>query len=201
MQITGKHFSSCDAAYNWVADNTEKWESAKMVSYDDIVTETASPLTFNGKELSSWLRSAGLPFKAQCLAIQSSGSVLLRLRSSDLNIPTTYKTIYADQLSETQNRLLKQAYEKFEEINETINPFKKSLERLTANVGNLEHPFSKEEWKELKKSRETVLKLFPKLEKAKNDLLLRDTKYAEKVTNTKTVNRGKKWLVGGWCSS
>lgn len=194
MQIVNKHFSSGDKAYDWVSENTEKWQEAKMVSYDDIVTETASPLTFNGKELSSWLRSAGLPFKAQCLAIQSSGSVLS-------NIPTTYKTIYADQLTETQTRLLKQAYEKFEEINETVKPVRKSLERLVANVGNLDHPFSKEEWKDLKKSRETVLKLLPKLEKAKSDLRLRDVKYAEKHIKTKTINNGKKWLVGGWCSS
>ncbi len=184
MQIVNKHFPSVDKAFDWLEGNTEKWDAAKMVSYDDVVEKNTSKITFGGKELPSWLRFTGLPFRAQCLALQSSGG-----------------TRYADQLSETQNRLLKQAYEKFEEINETIKPFKKSLERLTANVGNLEHPFSSEEWKELKKSRETVLKLLPKLEKAKSDLLLRDTKYAKKLLKTETINNGKKWLVGGWCSS
>ncbi len=184
MQIVNKHFPSVDKAFDWLEGNTEKWDAAKMVSYDDVVEKNTSKITFGGKELPSWLRFTGLPFRAQCLALQSSGGPR-----------------YADQLSETQNRLLKQAYEKFEEINETIKPFKKSLERLTANVGNLEHPFSSEEWKELKKSRETVLKLLPKLEKAKSDLLLRDTKYAKKLLKTETINNGKKWLVGGWCSS
>lgn len=187
MQITDKHFSSLDKAFDWLSENTEKWEEAKMVSYDDVVEKNTSKITFGGKELSSWLRSAGLPFQAQCLAVQSADR--------------GFKTIYADQLSETQNRLLKQAYEKFEEINKTVKPVKKSFDRLVSNVGNLDHPFSSEEWKELKKSRETVLKLLPKLKKAKSELVNRDTKYAERHINTKTVNNGKKWLVGGWCSS
>lgn len=209
MQIVNKHFSSGDKAYDWVSENTEKWQEAKMVSYDDIVTETASPLTFNGKELSSWLRSAGLPFQAQCLAIQSpetgrpldSMGQLTEVSHFMVSSNRGFKTIYADQLTETQTRLLKQAYEKFEEINKTVKPVKKRLTRLASNVGNLDQTFSKEEWKELKKSRETVRKLLPKLEKAKNDFLLRDAKYAEKHIKTKTINKGKKWLVGGWCSS
>ena len=192
MQIVNKHFPSLDKAFDWLEGNTEKWDAAKMVSYDDIVTKT-SPLTFNGKELSSWLRAGGLPFQAECVAVQSPDG----LATYDKG----FKTVYADQLTETQTRLLKQTYEKFQEINETVKPFKKSLEMLTRNVGNLDHPFSKEEWKDLKKSRETVLKLLPKLEKAKSDLLLRDKKYAEKLLKTETINNGKKWLVGGWCSS
>lgn len=187
MRITDKHFSSKKDAYDWLVENTEKWEEAKMVSYDDIVTETASPITFDGKELSSWLRSAGLPFQAQCIAVQSADR--------------GFKTIYADQLTETQARLLKQAYEKFEEINKTVKPVKERLTRLVSNVGNLDHPFSKEEWKELKTSRETVSKLLPKLEKAKNDFLLRDVKYASKHIKVRQINKGKKWMVGGWCSS
>ena len=187
MQITDKHFSSKKDAYDWLVENTEKWDAAKMVSYDDVVEKNTSKITFGGKELSSWLRSAGLPFQAQCIAVQSTDR--------------GFKTIYADQLTETQARLLKQAYEKFEEINKTVKPVKKSFDRLVSNVGNLDHPFSSEEWKELKKSRETVLKLLPKLKKAKSELVNRDTKYAERHINTKTVNNGKKWLVGGWCSS
>jgi hypothetical protein len=192
MVITGKHFSSGDEAYDWLTDNTEKWESAKMVSYDDIVKEHTSQITFRGKEISSWLRSAGLPFQAQCVSVQSKPS---------FGGTCSYETIYADQLTETQARLLKQSYEKFEEINETIKPVKKDFETLASCVKNLEHPFSKEEWSELKKSREKLLRLAPKLEKAKSDLLVRDTKYGEKLLKTKTVNRGKKWMVGGWCSS
>ena len=189
MVITGKHFPSGDEAYDWLTDNTEKWESAKMVSYDDIVKEHTSQIVFKGKELSSWLRSAGLPFQAQCIAIKSGDTY------------SGCEAQYADQLTETQARLLKQSYEKFEEINETIKPVKKDFDRLVSVLMELEFSFSKEEWSELKKSREKLLRLAPKLEKAKSDLLVRDTKYGEKLLKTKTVNRGKKWMVGGWCSS
>lgn len=192
MVITGKHFSSGDEACNWLYENTEKWESAKMVSYDDIVKEHTSKITFKGKEVSSWLRSAGLPFKAQCISIQSKAS---------FGGSYSYETLYADQLTEAQARLLKQSYQKFEEINDKVNLVKKDFETLASCVGNLEHPFSKEEWRDLKKSREAVLKLLPKLEKAKNDLRLRDTKYGDKLLKTKTVDKGKKWMVGGQCSS
>ena len=58
MSVIDKHFSTFNEAYDWLTDNTNKWEEAKCVSYDDRVEEEKVSLTFNEKPANQFRRAS-----------------------------------------------------------------------------------------------------------------------------------------------
>jgi len=189
----GRHFPNFNEAYEWLEGNTTKWQEAKLVSYDDVEKKVTRQITFNGKPSNNFLK----PHDLRCV-----------IRDWSEKTPT-YR--YADQLTEQKKKMLKREFEKYDELAEGYEKDKRLFQALLNQCGKfyqpdevdgfrVVRPFGTEDWKELKRLRAVLAKTKPKIDKAHAALAERDRKYADSIIKTKTVNNGKKFVVGGWCS-
>ena len=100
MLITGKHFPNFKSAYAWLNDNTEKWQEAKLVSYDDVEEKVTQQITFNGEPGNHFRK----PHDLRCVT-----------RKWGEKTSTYY---YADQLTDQKKKMLKREFEKYDELAE-----------------------------------------------------------------------------------
>lgn len=185
MLIVGRHFPNFNEAYEWLEGNTTKWEEAKLVSYDDIEKKVIQQITFNGESGNHYRK----PHDLRCV-----------IRDWSEKTPT-YR--YADQLTDQKKKMLKREFEKYVDLAEGYDKDTRLFQALLNRCGKFYHPdepFGTEDWKELKRLRAVLAKTKPKIDKAHAALAERDRKYADAIIKTKTVNNGKKFVVGGWCS-
>ena len=56
MQVVNLHFPNFNEAYEWLSGNTQKWEAAKLVSYDDVEKKVTQQITFNGEPANNFRR-------------------------------------------------------------------------------------------------------------------------------------------------
>ena len=99
--------------------------------------------------------------------------------------------------------MLKREFEKYTELAENYGKEKKLFTALHANSFRFydrDVIFGSEEWKEMKRLRVSLAKAKVKVDKLHAPLLERDRKYADSIIKIKKINKGKKFLVGGWCS-
>ena len=61
-------------------------------------------------------------------------------------------------------------------------------------------PSALKNWKEIRRLRALLVKQKPKVDKLHATVKERDSKYANKIIKKKTINNGKKYVIGGWCS-
>ena len=192
MSVIDKHFSTFNEAYDWLTDNTNKWEEAKCVSYDDRVEEEQVSLTCNEKPANHFSRAHGL----SCVRIDYSSR-------SDFT-PTGIPIVFADQLTDTQTNMLKRDLDKYVLVHEEYEKNKREFKALVHKFELFYDPeyatFSAENWKEIRRLRALLIKQKPKADKLHATVKERDSKYANKIIKKKTINNGKKYVVGGWCS-
>ena len=192
MQIINRHFPNFHEAYDWLYENTNKWEEAKCVSYDDRVEEEKVSLTFNEKPGNHFIRAYDL----SCV-IQDYSS------RSDFT-PTGTPIVFADQLTNTQINMLKRDLDKYVTVYEEYEKNKREFKALLRKFELFYDPeyatFSAENWKEIRRLRALLVKQKPKADKLHATVKERDSKYANKIIKKKTINHGKKYVVGGWCS-
>ena len=184
MQMVNLHFPNFNEAYEWLCGNTTKWQAAKLVSFDDVEEKVTQQITFNG-EPSRTIK----PHDLSCVTREWNG------RSP--------KYSYADQLTDQQKKMLKREFEKYDEVCKGYEKDKDLFRTLHANCWrffDLAVHFGEEEWKEMKRLRVLLEKTKLKVDKLHIPLAERDRKYADSIIKTKTVNNGKKFVVGGWCS-
>ncbi len=186
MQVVNLHFPNFNEAYEWLEGNTQKWEAAKLVSFDDVETKVTQQITFNGEAAGRFQRLHDL----RCVIRKCSDSS---------------KTIYADQLTDQKKKMLKRELEKYESVlwHADYEKNKNSFRALHANSWKFfdaDVTFGPEDWKEMKRLRASLAKNRLKINKLHAPLVERDRKYADSIIKTKTVNNGKKFVVGGWCS-
>ena len=187
MQIVNLHFPNFNEAYEWLSDNTNKWEEAKCVSYDDRVEEEKVSLTFNEKPANQFRRHHDL----RCVI-------------TDWKKLTEIPLVFADQLTNTQINMLTRDLDKYVKVYEDYERNKFDFNTLLRELGCFYDPahatFSSEDWKEIRRLRALLVKQKPKVEKLHATVKERDSKYANKIIKKKTINNGKKYVVGGWCS-
>ena len=192
MQVVNLHFPNFNEAYEWLSGNTQKWEEAKVVSYDDVEKRQTRGLTFNGKPANHFRRAHDL-------------SCVIRDYSSRSDFsPTGTPIVFADQLTDKRKDILKRELDKFETLNDAYENEKLEFKALHNECGSFYNTayrdFSAESWRDLKRLRASLAKTKPKIDKLHLALKERDRKYADSIIKTKTVNNGKKFVVGGWCS-
>lgn len=191
MQIVNLHFSNQSLAYDWLEGNTQKWEAAKCVSYDDITEKVTQKITFNTRPATYW-------------SSRSNDFRCVTRKFVDKFAGNSVDYHYADQLTDQQKKMLKREFEKYDEIAKDYETEKKLFTALHANSFRFfdpDVPFGPTEWKKMKQLRASLKKAKPKIDKAHAALAERDRKYADSIIKTKKINNGKKFLVGGWCSS
>jgi len=184
MQVVNLHFPNFNEAYEWLEGNTQKWEAAKLVSFDDVETKVTQQITFNREAAG---RFRGL-HDLRCVIRKWDGE---------------YKIVYADQLADHKKKMLERELEKYELLNADYEKNKISFRELHANSWKFfdaDVPFGPEDWKEMKRLRALLAKTKLKIDKLHAPLAERDRKYADSIIKTKTINNGKKFVVGGWCS-
>lgn len=186
MLVIDRHFSNFNLAYDWLNDNTNKWEEAKCVSYDDRVEQEKVSLTFNDKPANEFRRAHNL-----ACVITDYGK-------------QTFPFVFADQLTDTQTNLLKRDLDKYVAVHEEYEKNKLDFRTLHRECELFYDPeyatFSPENWKELRRLRTLLAKQKPKVDKLHAAAKERDSKYANKIVKKTTINNGKKYVVGGWCS-
>jgi len=192
MQIVNLHFPTFNDAYDWLSDNTQKWEVAKLVSYDDVVEQEQVSLTCNEKPANHFSRAHSL----SCVRIDYSSR-------SDFT-PTGIPIVFADQLTNTQINMLKRELNNYVTVHEEYENNKIEFRALHNELGYFHNPeyatFSSDDWKEIRRLRALLVKQKPKVDKLHAILKERDSKYANNIIKKKTINNGKKYVVGGWCS-
>lgn len=185
MQIVNLHFPNFNEAYEWLEGNTQKWEAAKLVSFDDVETKVTQQITFNGQTSVA----ATKPHDLRCVTRKwNNGSP---------------EYSYADQLTDQQKKILKCQFDKYNEVCEGYEKETRLFRALHANSWKFFDPavtFGPEEWKEMKRLRRSLVTNKVKVDKLHVPLAERDRKYADSIIKTKTTNNGKKFVVGGWCS-
>lgn len=185
MSVINKHFSTFDEAYDWLIDNTKKFHEAKCVSYDDRVEQEKVSLTFNEKP--AFFRRA---HDLSCVITDYGDQ--------------TFPFVFADQLTNTQRIMLKRDLDKYVTVHEEYEKNKREFKALLREFELFYDPeyatFSAENWKEIRRLRALLVKQKPKVEKLHATVKERDSKYANKIIKKKTINNGKKYVVGGWCS-
>ena len=192
MAVINKHFSTFNEAYDWLIDNTKKWKEAKCVSYDDRVEEEKVSLTFNEKPGNHFRRAHDLSCVIQDYSNQAHFG------------PDGTPFIFADQLTNTQINMLKRDLDKYVTVYEEYEKNKREFKALLRKFELFYDPeyatFSAENWKEIRRLRALLVKQKPKADKLHAAVKERDSKYANKIIKKKTINNGKKYVVGGWCS-
>ena len=186
MSVIDRHFSNFNLACDWLSDNTNKWEEAKCVSYDDRVEEEKVSLTFNEKPGNHFRKAHDL----SCVITDYGDQ--------------TFPFVFADQLTNTQINMLKRDLDKYVTVHEEYEKNKREFKALLREFELFYDPeyatFSAENWKEIRRLRALLVKQKPKVEKLHATVKERDSKYANKIIKKKTINNGKKYVIGGWCS-
>lgn len=186
MLLIDRHFSNFKLAYDWLTDNTNKWEEAKCVSYDDRVEEEKVSLTFNEKPGNHFRKAHDL----NCVITDYGDQ--------------TFPFVFADQLTNTQIDMLKRDLDKYVAVHEEYEKNKLEFKALLREFELFYDPeyatFSADNWKEIRRLRALLVKQKPKADKLHAAVKERDAKYANKIIKKKTINNGKKYVVGGWCS-
>jgi hypothetical protein len=181
-------FDTEQAAYEYVINNTQKWQEARAVKFRDVRTEDDKQPTYNGQPL-----RFGVGLRADKVTLRSVNAVFengnTRVIAAD-QLPEAHKakavalyTDYADKLR-AYNGLRQQIdlaiVEKFQDVKAELP--------TTADYAEL---------KRLLKQRKRA---YVAAEKACMKMQDFDIKQAAKIHSVKQVNYGLKWFVGGWAA-
>lgn len=188
LEIEDRVFDNEQAAYDYVADNTRKWEAARAVKFKDIRTEIAKEPTFNGRPMS---HSFGLAI----------GDVTLR-SVNNVYSGGQSQLFAADQLSAAHKEKAVALYRDYHNKASSFGEIKQQISVLLANKFQdfkAELPTTAE-YDELKRLMKLRKRAWLALEKAANKMKEFDFKQAAKLYATKSVDHGIQWFVGGWAA-
>ena len=181
-----KVFQSENDAYEYVMDNTDKWDNLLLaVPYTNVTEEVIKQPTFNGV--------AKADVTQDMLICRSS--VLSKLKSV---VVVDKNPIPADQLSKSKAKMISRAASKaldaIKEYTEAKNQFDFCITQL-----NNWSEYKEINYAAIKKMRNKLPKLSAKMTESIQALIHRDEEYAKSLYVTEQKNHGNFWFVGCWC--
>lgn len=220
LEFCDKTFDSEEEASNYVADNTEKWGNSLAVKFKITKTVFLKEPTFSGKlksETKNTFPKVAALGNAFVLGGRYTGTTwgwwlgtksirklyvdekLNKYRHYEGDEP--YELIPADQLSESNKILIKEACENYINSVENFYCLFCKFENLRKNLGNLEKDFIQTEFDELNKIRLELVILKNLLKENKSKIKELDKKLSEELYSGREIKElDSKWLVGGWCA-
>jgi hypothetical protein len=191
---TRRVFETQREADDYLDGVCEKWGNAVAVKYKDRRKEKTKEPTFKGK----------ISKEHNCAFIITNASDYsygLRCAISVVAAPD-YKrqVLVADQLTQTQKTQFLKAYNTWREKHQAAGDAEQNFQRALSLVGGTKEPITTEMLKPLKVFGNQRHKLRKAADAAVAQLKAMDTKFAEKLYATKTVDHGEQWLVGGVCA-
>jgi hypothetical protein len=194
ITVGNRVFETQREADDYLDGVCEKWGNAVAVKYKDRREEKTKEPTFEGK----------LSKEYNCAVIITDASDCSYGLQCAINAITApdYKRrlLIADQLTQTQKSQFLKAYNTWREKHQAAAVASQNFQGALSLVGGTKEPITTEMLKPLKVFGNQRHKLRAAADVAALRLRTVDTKFAEKLYATKTVDRGEQWLVGGVCA-
>lgn len=190
LTVSDKLFDSYQEAETYVADNTAKWENALAVKYKDTNKETTKAPTFNNVK------------REECTLVALDDYTLLAVVKHGETVNGKYETraLVADQLPASKRTKLIALYNDYVQKARVYNEIKAAFLQLVAQVSDVLFTPEKTVFAELKKLHGHRARAYKAMRKAAEKLKTADIKCSAGLYATKLVDKGTKWLVGGWCA-
>lgn len=193
VEVTDHVFESQKAAESWIEKNHEKWEPAYAVRYQDLHLEPTREPTFGGEPAGKRRFVYARNYQSKCCLLVLRGEDSVEILGSDILVP--------DQLPEAQQSRLKKLAETWLDLDREDRELESEFGGLLKQLGNWDVDFPTESWAQLKRVRRLARKTNRELLKIHGRFVKLDMRYSKKVWKYKTVKKGTRWLVGGWCPS
>jgi hypothetical protein len=195
IKVLDQTFDSEQAAYDYIADNTEKRGNALAVRFKKSQTVPVKSPTFGGKKLSSSAYGPDLvnPVSLQDFLRRFSPSPNAKCVAADGD-----KVVIADQLTGKQKESFKKLLDPCMEVNRQHAEAASNLAQTIKKLSDLKQDFTSEEFSLLKKARKDTKTLLLKKEKLVKALTELDGKLGDKLYASKQEDLGEEWIVGGW---
>jgi hypothetical protein len=179
-----KVFASHKEASEWLDGNCQKWENAIAVRYKASKTESVKQPTYLGKKMG----------EANVGAVDSYD--LPKLAIAATSWESTHRVVVvADQLTEPQKAKTKELVNAYILAKETSGKATNALRDLTNKLNALNMEFT--DYSGLRMARSKAVLASKAYESAKQRLIAYNEERKAKLTETKTVDLGEKWLIGG----
>lgn len=191
---TRRVFETQREADDYLDGVCEKWGNAVAVKYKDRREEKTKEPTFAGKLSKEYNCSVIITDASDC-------SYGLRCAIRVLVAPDYKRQLLtADQLTPSQRVQFLKAYDTWREKHQAAAEADQNFQCALSLVGGTKEPITAEMLKPLKVFGNQRHKLRKAADAEAKWLKAVDTKFAEKLYATKTVDRGEQWLVGGVCA-
>jgi hypothetical protein len=193
ISVENQVFNTQTEAENYLESRCAKWENAVAVRFKHSTQETTKEPTFRGK-------TSEQTADAIFVTVNSvSQTYVLRC------IVNTYEdgkrqTVSADQLTDAQRKKLDGLYSAWHAKNLQLQEVGLHFRTALQEVGQTKQPITNELLKRLKVYGNQRHKLMAAADEAAQKLREADEKFAAKLYETKTVEHGEQWLVGGVCA-
>jgi hypothetical protein len=194
ITVGNRVFETQREADDYLDGVCEKWGNAVAVKYKDRREEKTKEPTFEGKPMKEHTASF-------IVADASDDSYGLRCAIS-ATAPPDFKRrlLVADQLTPAQKNQFVKAYETWRAKHDAARAAESTFRDALAVIGSTKEPITTEMLKPLKSAGNQRHKLRRAADAEAKWLKAVDTKFAEKLYATKTVDHGEQWLVGGVCA-
>jgi hypothetical protein len=194
LHIEPRVFETQREAEDYLDGVCEKWADAIAVKFKDRREEKTKEPTFNGK----------LRKDHNCFGIvidASDCSYSLRCAISVMTKPDYKRQLLtADQLTPSQRVQFIKTYDKWLVKHQAAADAEQNFQRALSLVSGTKEPITAEILRPLKIFGNQRHKLRKAADAEAAWLKAVDTKFAEKLYATKTVDHGEQWLVGGVCA-
>jgi hypothetical protein len=186
--IEDRVFDTEQAASDYVASNTQKWQEARAVKFRDVRTEDDKQPTYNGQPLR---------FGIGLLA----GGVTLR-SVTVAYVDRARHLIPADQLPAAHKAKAVALYTDYSDKSAAYTRLRGQIDQLvTEKIQNVKAELpTTADYAELKRLLKQRKRAYLAMEKACTKMQEFDIKQAAKIYSTKQVDHGIKWFVGGWAA-
>jgi hypothetical protein len=194
IHVETRVFETQREADDYLDGVCEKWGSAIAVKYKDRRAEKTKEPTFEGKPMKE--HTASFIF-----ADSSAFSYSLRCAIS-ATAPPDFKRrlLVADQLTPAQKNQFVEAYETWRAKQDAAREAESTFRNALSLISTTKETITAEMLKPLKVFGNQRHKLRKAADAEAAWLKAVDTKFAEKLYATKTVDHGEQWLVGGMCA-
>lgn len=184
-------FENAQKAEAWLADNTQKWEVAKAVRFNDSKQEPVKEPTYGGKKAS--LTTGSLrPYDSICEGFKLFSIDYLGRGTDGTDL------VVADQLTPAQKEKAKKLVEAYQKAHNIAEEARDNFLQMTEAMTNLGSDFS--DFNGLKMARNKAILSKKADASTKAALIAYDKERMSKTYEEKTVSLGQQWMIGGWAA-
>jgi hypothetical protein len=197
LVIHSETLNSEKEAAEFLDQRAEKWGAAHAVKFRDVQTENAVEPTFRGKKA----HELGYGGRILVPALPEQPHYYLKSVAQAPKSGTyEYEFVAAEQLKPAIQEKLLAATPALFNMNKQYTGVQMNLERICLRMPRVASEISTEDFSSVKKLRKQMEKLWKATHRLAVQVHALDEKHGAKLYETRDVDHGEFWLIGGLCA-